>query len=516
MKRFIQGEDRTQVILLPECLDDYVAETNPVRVVDIFVDELDLGKLGFEGVDPAATGRPAYHPAVLLKIYIYGYLNRIQSGRRLETEAQRNVELMWLTARLRPDFKTITDFRKDNGKAIRSVCRQFVVLCRQLGLLSETLIAIDGSKFKAVNNRDRNFTSAKLKRRMQEIESSINRYLVALDTADRQEAPVAQVKTERLQDKIAALKARMQELNAIEVRLNATPEKQISLTDPDARSMKTRGTGIVGYNVQTAVDAKHHLIVAHEVTNDGVDRSQLSSMAQQARNAMGSKELTAVADRGYFKGEEILACQEAGITVFVPKPLTSGSKAKGRFGKQDFIYEADVDEYRCPAGQRLIKRFTSVEHGMTLHSYWSSACQVCALHDQCTTGKERRVKRWEHEAVLEAMQARLDNAPQMMRVRRQTVEHPFGTIKSWMGATHFLTKTLHRVSSEMSLHVLAYNLKRVMKLLGIGGLIDAIRLCALYWFSNRGHFSRSASVQRVYFEKAIDEPGFDQSPAQLA
>jgi transposase len=251
MKRFIQGEDRTQGILLPELLDDYVADTNPVRVVDAFVDELNLGKLGFAGVDPATTGRPSYHPAVLLKIYIYGYLNRIQSGRRLETEAQRNVELMWLTGRLRPDFKTITDFRKDNGKAIRSVCRQFVVLCRQVGLLSEALVAIDGAKFKAVNNRDRNFTSAKLQRRMQEIEASIDRYLAALDTADRQESSVAQVKTERLQDKIAALKAQMQKLKAIEVELNATPDKQISLTDPDARSMKTRGTGMVGYNVQT-------------------------------------------------------------------------------------------------------------------------------------------------------------------------------------------------------------------------------------------------------------------------
>jgi transposase len=485
MKRFIQGEDRTQGILLPECLDDYVADTNPVRVVDVFVDELDLGMLGFEGVDPAATGRPSYHPAVLLKIYIYGYLNRIQSSRRLEREAQRNVELMWLTGRLTPDFKTIAGFRKDNGKAIRSVCRQFVVLCRQLGLLSEALVAIDGAKFKAVNNRDRNFTRAKIKRRMEELEASIDRYLGALDTADREEPSVAQTKTARLQDKIAALKAQMQELKAIEVRLNETPDKQISLTDPDARSMKTRGTGMVGYNVQTAVDAKHHLIVAHEVTNVGVDRSQLSSMAKQARAAMGTKELTAVADRGYFKGEEILACHEAGITVIVPKPLTSGSKAEGRFGKQDFIYEADVNEYRCPAGQRLIWRFTSVEHGMTLHSYWSSGCQVCALHDQCTTGKERRVKRWEHEAVLEAMQHRLDNAPEMMRVRRQTVEHPFGTIKSWMGATHFLTKTLDRVSTEMSLHVLAYNLKRVIKLLGIGPLLEAMRMGFKALFSLR-------------------------------
>ena len=513
MKRFIQGEDRTQRSFFPECLDDYVAETNPVRVVDVFVDELDLGKLGFEGVEPAPTGRPAYHPAVLLKIYIYGYLNRIQSTRRLEIEAQRNVELMWLTGRLMPDFKTIANFRKNNGKAIRGVCRQFVVLCRQLGLLSEALVAIDGSKFKAVNNRDRNFTSAKLQRRMKEIEASINRYLTALDTADRQELSVAQVKTKRLQDKISALKTQMQELKAIEVKLNATPDKQISLTDPDARSMKTRGTGMVGYNVQTAVETKHHLIVAHKVTNIGIDRSQLSSMAEQARGAMGSQELTAVADRGYFKGEEILACQQAGVTVFVPKPLTSGSKAEGRFGKQDFIYVADDDEYRCPAGQRLIKRFTSVEDGLTLHSYWSSNCQVCALHDQCTTGKERRIKRWEHEAILEAMQERLDHAPDMMRIRRQTAEHPFGTIKSWMGATHFLTKTRDRVRTEMSLHVLAYNIKRLMKWLGIGALIDAIRACALYLFSIRARFSRIACLLPAHLEKAICRLGFNESPA---
>ena len=330
MKRFIQGECRGQTTLLPESLDDYVADTNPVRVVDVFVDELELGRLGFGGVVPAETGRPAYHPAVLLKIYIYGYLNRIQSSRRLEREAQRNVELMWLIGRLTPDFKTIANFRKDNGKAIRGVCRQFVVLCQQLGLFAEALVAIDGSKFKAVNNRDRNFTSAKLKRRMEEIESSISRYLTALDTADRQEPAVAQVKAERLRDKIETLKAKMQELKEIEVQLNETPDKQLSLTDPDARSMKTRGTGMVGYNVQAAVDATHHLIVTHEVTNDGVDRDQLSSMAKQARAAMGVEALSAVADRGYFKGEEILACQEAGITVLVPKTLTSGATAAAR------------------------------------------------------------------------------------------------------------------------------------------------------------------------------------------
>jgi transposase len=483
MKRFVQGEDRTQGTLLPELLDDYVAADNPVRVIEVFVDELDLGKLGFQGVDPQATGRPAYHPATLLKIYIYGYLNRIQSSRRLERESQRNVELMWLTGRLMPDFKTIANFRKDNGKAIRGVCRQFVVLCQQLGLFSEALVAIDGSKFKAVNNRDRNFTSAKLQRRMEEIESSINRYLAALDTADRQEPSVAQAKSVRLQDKITALKAQMQALKEIEVRLNETADKQISLTDPDARSMKTRGIGIVGYNVQTAVDAKHHLIVAHEVTNVGIDRDQLTSMATQARTAMGTQELIAIADRGYFKSEEILACHEAGISAIVPKTVTSGATADGRFGKADFIYDAQKNEYRCPAGQRLIWRFATIEKGLKLHRYWSSHCQSCSMKEQCTPSTERRVSRWEHEAVLDAMQTRLDHAPEMMRVRRQTVEHPFGTIKSWMGSTHFLTKTLGRVSTEMSLHVLAYNLKRVMQILGVGPLLEAMRMSLRALFS---------------------------------
>ena len=411
----------------------------------------------------------------MLKIYIYGYLNRIQSSRRLEREAQRNIELMWLTGRLAPDFKTIARFRKDNGKAIRNVCRQFVMLCQRLDLFAEALVAIDGSKFKAVNHRDRNFTSAKLERRMRDIEASIDRYLVQMDTADRQEPTIAKAKTERLQDKIAALKEQMQILKQVEVRLNATPDKQVSLTDPDARSMKTRGTGVVGYNVQVAVDAKHHLIVAHEVTNNGIDRDQLTSMAKLARTEMSVEKLTAVADRGYYKSEEILACHQAGITVFVPKTVTSGATAHGRFSKDDFIYNAEANEYRCPAGERLIWRYVTIERELKLHRYWSSNCQQCSLKDKCTPSVQRRVTRWEHEGVLDEMQIRLDHSPDMMRIRRQTVEHPFGTIKAWMGATHFLTRTIERVSTEMSLQVLAYNMKRVIKLLGSETVMKAMQ-----------------------------------------
>ena len=477
MKRFVEGQDREQLILLPECLDDYVGEDNPVRVVEAFIDELDLGALGFSGVVPEPTGRPSYHPATLLKIYLYGYLNRIASSRRLEREAQRNLELIWLTGRLMPDFKTIADFRKDNGPAIQATCRHFVLLCRELDLFSDAVVAIDGSKFKAVNNRDKNYTLYKLQRRIEQVEASIARYLSAMEAADRQESDLAQAKSVRLKEKIAALREQMQQFEAMKEVIRAAPDQQISLTDPDARSMATsgKGGGIVGYNVQTAVDTRHHLIIAHEVTNVGNDRAELSKMAQQARKAGGHDALTVIADRGYFSGEEILACERAGMMPLVPKPLTSGAKAEGRFGKQDFVYLPEANAYRCPAGELLTWRFTSVEKGQTLHSYWHSRCGECTIKTQCTTGKERRIKRWEHEDIIDAMQQRLDRAPDAMRTRRQTVEHPFGTIKAWMGATHFLTRGLNRVRTEMSLYVLAYNLKRMISILGVGPLLQAIR-----------------------------------------
>ena len=479
MGRFVEGEDRSQSTLLPERLDDYVTEDNPVRVVDVFVDNLDLATLGFDRAIAQATGRPGYHPATLLKIYIYGYLNRVQSSRRLEREAQRNIELMWLTGRLAPDFKTIADFRKDNGAAIRQVCREFVQLCRRLDLFSQALVAIDGSKFKAVNNRDRNYTRAKVQRRLEQIEESVARYLSELDRADRQgSAPVAEAQTSRLREKVEKLQSEMQRMKALAQAVEATPDQQISLTDPDARSMATRGkgTGTVGYNVQTAVDAQHHLIVDHHVINVGHDRNQLAVMAQRARTAMQTEQLEVVADRGYFSGEEIVACEDVGITAYVPRPQTSNNQAKGLFGKRDFIYVPETDTYRCPAGQSLVWRFTTVDKGMTLHCYWSSACKACPLKAQCTPGAQRRIKRWEHEAVIEAMQQRLDHDPNKMRIRRQTVEHPFGTLKAWMGSTHFLMRTLKHVSTEMSLHVLAYNFKRVMRILGIAPLMQA--MCA--------------------------------------
>ena len=477
MKRFVEGEDRRQATLLPDCLDDYVADDNPVRVVEVYVEELDLLVLGFAGVVPEVTGRPAYHPATLLKIYLYGYLNRIQSSRRLERETQRNIELMWLTGRLMPDFKTIADFRKDNGPAIRAACAQFVVLCRRLKLFVQAVVAVDGSKFKAVNNRDKNFTVAKVGKRIEQVEASIARYLTALDLADRQDSDVAEARTTRLKDKIAGLRRQMQSLQAMAQQVEAAPDKQVSLTDPDARSMATsgKGTGVVGYNVQVAVDAEHHLIVAHEVTNIGSDRAQLTSMGRKARDATGCGEITVLADRGYYSGDEVLACEDTGVLPCIPKTLTSGNTNRGMFTIQDFSYDADKDHYTCPARKHLTKgparsdRRDNIDHYRNL-----AACLTCALKPRCTPDKVKRLKRWEHEGVLDKMQARLDRRPDAMGVRRQTVEHPFGTLKAWMGSTHFLTKTLGKVRTEMSLHVLAYNMKRMIRILGVRPLMEAI------------------------------------------
>ena len=475
MSGFIQGDSRTQSTLLPECLDDYIHEDSPVRVVDVLVDRLELGKLGFK-ILPADTGRPGYHPATMLKLYIYGYLSRIPSSRRLEREAIRNVELMWLLGRLAPDFKTIADFRKDNGKAIKRVCREFVDLCRRLELFSGDVIAIDGSKFKAVKNYDKNFSSTKVQRRLEQLESSIKHYFKELESADRADSQVPEERKLHLKEKIKAVEQEMAHVNRIGEQLAESSETQVSLTDPDARSMRTKSksSGVVGYNVQTAVDAKNHLIVAHDVTNTGSDRRQLSRMAQQARDAMGKETLTALADRGYYTGEEILACEQSGITPYVPKSQTSSNQAKGLFGKRDFHYIAEDDEYQCPAGERAIRRMRTTDKGIVIYKYWSSACVRCPIKSQCTTGKERRISRWEHEDVLDRMQSRLDQTPGIMAIRRATVEHPYGTLKAWMGATHFTMKTRERVGTEMSLQVLAYNIKRVLKIMGVQPLVEGM------------------------------------------
>ena len=478
MAGFIEGADRGQLSLLPGSLDDWVGENNPVRVIDAFVEALNLKDIGFEIVDPAGIGRPGYHASIHLKLYIYGYLYRVQSSRRLEQEAGRNLEVMWLLGRLAPDFKTIADFRKDNGPAIKKVCARFVELCRRMGLLAKASVAIDGSKFKAVNNRDKNFTAAKIERRRTQLEKSVARYLSQLDTADLQDpSETVTLKKTHLKEKLEKLKSEMQKLEAIEKQVLASPDKQISLTDPDSRSMATsgRGSGVVGYNVQTAVDTENHLIVAHEVTNVGNDTAHLANIAGQAKEVLQAGKLEAIADRGYFDGDQILACEEAGIAMTLPKPMRSGSKSEGRFGRQDFVYLTSEDVYRCPAKQKLTYRFTTEDKGRKQRHYSTNACGECPLKTECTKAKQRIIERWEHEPVLEAAQKRLDENPQAMRTRRETVEHPFGTIKMRMGATHFLTKTLPRVATEMALCVLTYNLTRVMNIVGVEKLMEAIK-----------------------------------------
>jgi len=480
MARFIEGIGRDQVVLLPACLDDYVDESNPVRAIDAFLDFLDLAVLGFNA-EPADTGRPGYHPGLMLRIYLYGYLNQVQSSRRLERECGRNLELIWLTGQLKPDFKTIADFRKDNGPAIRKVCQQFVALCRNLNLLDADVVAIDGSRFKALNSKANNFTRGKLKQKLGEIDKAIERYLMELDRADEALAktgstvPPSQII--RTNKKLAHLQKEAERYRLVEQRMDTTGETQVSLSDPDAKSMATtaRMPRIVGYNVQTAVEAKHHLIVAHEVTTHGYDRDALSMMAIAARDTMRTDKIEVVADKGYYKGEEVLACELAGINATVAKPLTSRTAAHGRFDRADFAYNADKDVYVCPAGEYLTYRSTSVLDGKAQRCYYSSLCGDCAIKNKCTPSKERRVRRWEHEDVLERVHQRISDDPSKLALRSMTVEHPYGTIKSWMGATHFKMRTLKNVATEMALHVLAYNMKRVINIIGIPAMLAAMK-----------------------------------------
>ena len=474
MSGFIEGTCRTQATLFPERLDDYLTEENDIRVIDAFIDSLVLSDLGFKTV-PAETGRPGYHPSTMLKLFVYGYLNRIQSTRRLEREAGRNVELMWLLGRLAPDFKTIADFRKDNGKGIKNTCRAFIGLCRQMNMFTDVIVAIDGSKFKAVNSKENNYTPKKLKFHVERVEKHIDEYLKQLDDSDKEEEKV--IDETPIKEKIAWLQKRHSELKALEEEVNNHPDKQLSTVDPDSRLMKTQGmTRSVCYNVQTAVDSKHHLIVAHEVTNKP-DRGQLCQVAKAVQIALGTKAVTVLADKGYYSGPDIKATQDAGMTALVPKGDTSGSEKKGIFNRSQFKYDADKDVYICPANEDLPYRFSSVEKGMTVKRYWVDAptCQACELKPQCSSSKQsRRITRWEHQDDIDHLDDLMAAMPESMLIRKQTVEHPFGTIKSWMGSTHFLTRGFKNVRTEMNLHVLAYNLKRMMSIHGQDKLIAAI------------------------------------------
>lgn len=418
-------------------------------------------------------GRPGYHPAVMLKLYIYGYLNRIQSSRRLEKESHRNVELMWLLTRLMPDFKTIADFRKDNGKGIKAVCRQFVQMCRQMNMFADSLFAIDGSKFKAVNSKDNNYLPSNVKYRINKIEKSIEEYLSNMDTQDKTDKS----DNKATPSKLEWLQKRLAELRVIEEEVNAHPDKQVSKNDPDARLLLTRHLNRqVCYNVQTAVDTKHHLIISHDI-DKAADRGQLTSVAKQVQEVMKKTDITVLADKGYFSRLDIKASHDLGITANVPQTDTSGSARKGIFNKSLFRYDKDKDVYICPAEETLQNRFRATEKGVEQDIYFNNiACSHCEIRAKCTQSKKdpRRMRRWIHEPIIDAMQKRLDDNRDIPVLRKQTVEHPFGTIKMWMGAQHFLMTRKHNVLTEMSIHVLAYNLKRMMSIMGVTGLISAM------------------------------------------
>lgn len=476
---FIRGTNRNQVMLFPESVEDYITEDNPVRFIDAFVASLDLAELGFARAQPAETGRPAYDPADLLRLYLYGYLNRVRSSRLLERETKVNVEVMWLLGKLRPDFKTIADFRRDNREALKRVCREFTLVCRKLELFGGELVAIDGSKFKAVNNRRRNFSEARLTKAIRAIEEKISAYLGSLDQQDAAETePMAApaLSATELGEKLRLLQERKAKYQGLKQGLKESGAKQVSLTDADARSMVTHHNATdVCYNVQTAVDSKHQLIVEHEVTNDPTDHAHLAEMALRAKATLAVEQLEVVADMGYYDGQEVKQCAAAGITTYISKPITSVNKKRGLFTKEDFVYDEANDCYHCPQGEELTFRFETVELNRQIRYYATTKCRGCPLKEQCTRNKSgRRITRWVDEKLLEDMARRVRARPQIMRLRQQLSEPPFGTIKRAMGHSYFLMKGLHKVGAEMSLTVLSYNIKRVVNIIGVKKMIEAV------------------------------------------
>jgi len=470
------GHHRCQALLLPESLDDYVGAENPVRFIDAFVDGLDLAAAGFGRVLPKATGRPGYSPGDLLKLYIYGYLNRIRSSRRLEAETHRNVEVIWLLRHLKPDFKTIADFRRDNRNAFRPVFRQFVLLCRQLNLFGGELLAVDGTRIKAVNNKDRNFTRASLTEFIKVADAKLDEYLQRLDTSDAAEQRAGGSRVKNLAEKVAALSQRRKRCQEMLAQLDRTGEDQISLTDPDSRAMAAHTKVAVGYNIQVAVDIKHKLIVEQQVTNQVVDMGLLTKTAEPAKEVLGVERIAVVADRGYFKIEDIEACEKAGIEPYVPRPQRGPSVRAGLFRKDEFEYDAESDEIICPGGQRLRPYSSSVLRGLKKINYANKqACRDCPIRSRCTNNSFRSVSRMENEAVLDRMQARLAQRPDVLEQRREAAEHPFGTIKQWMNQGAFLMRGLQKVRGEFSLTALAYNVRRVLNIVSFTELMIAVR-----------------------------------------
>jgi transposase len=471
----VSGHDRSQTLLLPEAVEDYVGADNPVRFIDAFVDGLDLTAAGFACVTAKPTGRPGYAPKDLLKLYIYGYLNRVRSSRRLEAETHRNIEVIWLLRHLKPDFKTIADFRADNRNAFRSVFRQFVLLCRELDLFGRELLAVDGTRIKAVNNKDRNFTPASLTKFIELADAKLDDYLQRLDQSDTTESKTGGSRVKNLAEKIAAIRERRTRCMDMLAELDRTGEDQISLTDPDSRAMAAHTRVAVGYNAQVAVDTKHKLIVEQQVTNQVVDMGLLAQTTEPAKELLGVATIAVVADKGYFKIEDIEACENAGIVPYVPRPQRGPSVKAGLFRKDEFSYDAASDSYVCPAGRRLHPYSSSLLRGLKKTNYVNKlACDDCAIRSRCTGGKFRAVSRLENEAVLDRMQARLAKRPDVLDRRREAVEHPFGTIKQWMNQGAFLMRGLEKVRAEFSLTALAYNLRRVLNIVGFGDLMAMV------------------------------------------
>lgn len=475
---YIEGVGREQQILFPESLDEYVTAENPVRVIDLFVSMLDMAELGFVRSAPAQTGRPGYDPRHLLRLYIYGYVNRVRSSRRLEAEAERNVEVMWLLGKLRPDFKTIADFRRDHVKALKQVYRHFTEFCRQAGLLGGERVAVDGSKFQASNARGKNQTQSGLKKALEEMEKRIARYLRELDEVDAEEAQQGEMKLQKV-------KARKEELEALLKKMQESGQTQRSQTDPESRRMPVRGGGTgICYNVQIAVDEKHHLIVSYAATNEANDLNQLSTVAVAAKEALGVEALEVVADKGYYDGAEIAACVAAGITPAVPATQSSKNGAKELFTPEHFHYDAGRDAYSCPAGQTLVLLRQERHDGRLMGIYANrQACKGCPLAGRCHENREGRYIRRPPEApLLEQMRERLMQHPELMRVRKKIAEHPFGTMKRAMDQGYFLLRGLQKVSGEFALSALAYNLKRALSVLGAARLMEALRA----WRPERG------------------------------
>jgi transposase/IS5 family transposase len=468
------GHHRSQMFLLPESIDDYVSADNPVRFIDAFVDRLDLKATGFNRVEAKATGRPGYAPGDLLKLYIYGYLNRVRSSRRLETECHRNIEVIWLLRMLKPDFKTIADFRADNRAAFKKVFREFVILCRRLDLFGCELLAVDGTRIKAVNNKDRNFTRASLAKFIKAAEERLDDYLKRLDEGDVAESGTQGARIRNLADKIAVLRDKRDRYGAMLNSLERSGEDQISLTDSDSRAMAAHTRVAVGYNVQVAVDAKNKLIVEQAVTNQVVDMGLLKETAEPAREILDVETIDVVADRGYFKSEDIEACEKAGLTPHLPRPQRGAAVANGFFRKDEFRYDAERDAYVCPAGQELKPIRQGRLRDMQKIDYANiNACRDCPLRPRCTS-KFRAVSRLEYEAALDRMAARLRQRPDILARRQEIVEHPFGSIKQWMNQGAFLMRGLEKVRAEFSLTALAYNMRRAFNILGVEAMMASV------------------------------------------